>query len=309
MININENNWYQWQYGNGSLFGRQTGDEKLKIIMSKIDRPILSFGEELVLSAKSTLEHYPGVRPNVFFSGGVDSEVVLRTYLKIGANPKVYIIRYEDDYNLYDVSYAITICSILNVDYSIIDFNLKRFFENDAETISEHSQIDRPRALPYCKFLELTDGLPILGEGDPYWYRKSDDYAVLGEWRFAELDTFIGWNKYAIHLDRPSVVQFFKWSPGLVLSHTKLSWFNNLINDKYPGKTGTNSTKIIGYREVYPDLLERKKQSGFEKTDELINEFESFLKQKYNGLPYRQVVEKTLDELWTEIVGTPHDIK
>lgn len=306
---ISENNWYQWRYGNDSLFGNQTGDEKLKIMFTKTNKPILSFGEELVLSAKSTLEHYPNIRPNVFFSGGVDSEVVLRTYLKIGANPKVYIIRYEDDYNLYDVSYAVTICSMLNVNYSIIDFNLKQFFENEAEAISENAQIDRPRALPYCKFLELTDGLPILGEGDPYWYRKSEDYSQFSEWKFGELEAFIGWNKYAMYLNRPSVVQFFKWSPGLVLSHTKLMWFNNLINDRFFGKTGTNSTKIIGYREVYPDLLDRKKQSGFEKTDILINEFESFLKKKYKGLPYRQVVEKTVDDLWIEITGTPYDIK
>jgi len=243
------------------------------------------------------------------FSGGVDSELVLRTYLSIGANPKVCIVRYENDYNLYDVSYAITVCSMLDVKFDIIDFNLQKFYENDAEQISEIAQIDRPRALVYCKFLEMIDQMPIIGEGDPYWVRLDDNYSLKDNWVYRESETFIGWYKYANYLNKPTVPQFFKWTPELVLSHTKLSWFNNLINDKYPGKTGTNSTKIIGYREVYPDLLERKKKSGFEKTDELINEFESFLIQKYKGLPYRQEVDRTLDELWIDLSGSPHDSK
>ena len=43
----------------------------------------------------------------------------------------------------------------VNVDYKIMDFNLQKFYENDAERISELSQIDRPKALPYCRLLEF----------------------------------------------------------------------------------------------------------------------------------------------------------
>jgi hypothetical protein len=64
-----------------------------------------------------------------------------------------------------------------------------------------------------------------------------------------------------------------------------------------------NSTKIIGYREAFPDLIDRKKQTGFEKTDLLVDEFESFLQTKYNGLPYRQSVDRTITELTNEILG------
>jgi hypothetical protein len=304
MIYHNENNWYSWSYGSGPLYGKQLSNDVLQTHFKPLNGKLLSFSEELERSAKSTLDYNPNLKPTILFSGGADSEVVLRTYLKIGANPKVCIIRYENDYNIYDVSYAITICSLLNVDYSIIDFNLKKFYENDAERISELAQIDRPRALPYCKFLEIVDGLPIMGEGDPYWVRLSDDYTITRQWRYRDLETFKGWYKYAIYLNKPTVAQFFKWSPNLVLSHSKLKWLQTLINDGYYGKLGTNSTKMIGYREVYPDMIERKKQTGFEKTDLLVNEFELFLKKKYNGLPYRQVVDRTLNNLWLEITGS-----
>jgi len=45
-------------------------------------------------------------------------------------------------------------------------------------------------------------------------------------------------------------------------------------------------------------MLFRKKQTGFEKVEDLTNEFEQFLCKKYDGLPYRGsiVVESHLVE-------------
>ena len=304
-----ENNWYQWQYGDEPLFGRQTSNLPFNTFYGKSNTPIGSFKEELQKAAKSTLDHYPGLKPCIFFSGGVDSELILRAYLDIGANPKVYIVRYENDLNIYDVSYAITICTILKVEYNLIDFNLQQFYENDAEKIAEDAQIDRPRMLPHIKFTECADGLIIVGHSDIRWYRPHDDYTKKATWLAQDFEHDIGCDKYNILHNRPAIYQWWKWTPGLVISYTQLKWFKQLVNDEIIGKLGLNSSKLSGFREAYPDLITREKQTGFEKSDELINEFESFLKQKYKGLPYRQLVNRTLDELLTEIIGIPHDIK
>lgn len=304
-----ENNWYQWQYGDEPLFGRQTSNLPFNTFYSKSNVLIGSFKEELQKAAKSTLDHYPGLKPCIFFSGGVDSELILRAYLDIGANPEVYIVRYENDLNIYDVSYAITICTILKVEYNLIDFNLQQFYENDAEKIAEDAQIDRPRMLPHIKFTECADGLIIVGHSDIRWYRPHDDYTKKATWLAQDFEHDIGCDKYNILHNRPAIYQWWKWTPGLVISYTQLKWFKQLVNDEIIGKLGLNSSKLLGFREAYPDLITREKQTGFEKTDELINEFEFFLKQKYKGLPYRQLVNRTLDELLTEIIGIPHDIK
>jgi hypothetical protein len=87
----------------------------------------------------------------------------------------------------------------------------------------------------------------------------------------------------------------------------QMQWFTKITNDEYYGKLGFNSTKIIGYKEAYPDLIERKKQTGFEKVDLLINEVESFLKTKYKGLPYRQTVDRTIAEFQLEITGRAYE--
>jgi len=298
-----ENNWYKWNYGKDPDFGRQ--DQSLKKFYTNyscgLNKPILSFKEELENAARSTLDHYPDLKPCIFFSGGVDSELILRSYLNIGSNPEVFIVRYENDYNLYDVSYAVSICNSLNIKFNLIDFNLKKFYNNDAELISEQSQIDRPKMLPHLKFTDCATGLIIVGHSDIRWFRTDDNYDVKGNWLAQDFEHDIGCDKYNILHNRPAIYQWWKWTPGLVISYTKLEWFQKLINDHYVGKLGINSTKIYGFREIYPDLLYRKKFTGFEKIDSLINEFEIFLNQKYNGLPYRQYINRNLNDLISEI--------
>jgi hypothetical protein len=296
-----ENNWYKWSYGD-VLFGRQTGDLKWNTSY-KCDHvsQVGTFKEEMLIAARSTMDHYAGLKPCVYFSGGLDSELVLRSYIDIGADPIVNIFRFEDHINEYDVSYAIVICETLGVKYNVIDFNIAKFFENDAETISDIAQIDRPRGLPQLKFMDYTEGFAVLGIGDPRWTRSVKDNTP---WILLDQEHDTGWDKYIIYKDMPAIAQWFKWTPELVLAYTELEWFKNLvINNKWTGREGVTSTKIMGYKEAYPDLLQRDKKTGMEPIDSLIDEFEEFLKKKNNGLPYRQVVPRTLDELRKEILN------
>lgn len=301
MVYLTENNWYDCKYGPDNL-DRQSNNLEFKVIYKKCKRKAKSLKKELLYIASSTLDHYNTSSVDVLFSGGAESELVLRSYKDIGANVTAYIFRYEKNFNQYDIDHATRIANDLNVPFKIIDFNLENFYKNDASIIAEQSQIDRPRALPYCKFLELTDNLPVLGEGDHFWHRYPDTYSVKGSWLHIDLETFFGWFKYAKYKNIPSIPQFFRWTPEYTVSYMNLKWFNRLLNDEFYGKLGTNSTKLIGYREAYPDMIDRIKQTGFESINHIINEFESFLHKKYNGLPFRNIVFKTPGEIYKEIL-------
>jgi hypothetical protein len=296
-----ENNWYKWKYGDGQWFGRQTGHDKFITSFScNYIESNKTLKEELEAAASSTVDHF-GNNISILFSGGADSEVMLRSFLSIGIKPKVFIYRYEKDYNIYDVSYAVTICSLLNVDYRIIDFNLENFYLNDAEYMSELSQIDRPRALPYCKFIKDTDGVPLLGSSDLSIVRINKEYTEPGDWRVLCWEHDVNWSKFIRAINKPAVGEWFKWTPGLVASFVNTNWCKNLVNDRLYGKLGTNSTKLQGYREAYPDMITRTKKTGFEYIDALAYEFEVFLKSKYNGLPYRNYYIRPFDKLLEEM--------
>ena len=297
-----ENNWYSWSYGDLGPFSRQTRDLKFQTHFSKATKPIGTFKEELLNAARSTLDHSQG-KPTVLFSGGADSEIMLRSILEVGGNPSIVIARYENDYNLYDVSYAITICSMLGVEYTLLDFNLEKFYQNDAERMSELAQIDRPRALPYCKLLEEVDGFPIMGASDLSPIRTDGDYNKQGTWFMRCWEHDIGWSKFLRAIDKPGIAEWFKWTPGIVIGYMRTKWFNDLVNDRIYGKQGSNSSKIIGYREAYPNLIERKKQTGFEKIDHLVLEFENYLLEKNKKFLYRGSCDRSLNKLWLELTS------
>ena len=294
-----ENNWYSWKYGDLPAFSRQSSDLKFSTSFGRYDGHVGTFKDELLKAASSSLDHCTG-KPTLLYSGGVDSEIMLRAFIEVGHAPEVLIARYENDYNIYDVSYAVVTCEMLNVKYRIVDISLEKFYENEAYMYAELAQIDRPRALPYCKLLDMVDGFPILGASDLSPHRTDTDYNKQGTWMMRCWEHDIGWSKFLRELNKPGIAEWFKWTPGLVLSYMKTDWFQNLVGDKYYGKLGANSTKIIGYREAYPALIDRTKKTGFERID-ILAAVEQHLITKFNGLPYRNYDERTVASLLSEI--------
>jgi hypothetical protein len=115
---FSENNWYKWSYGSSESFARADGVSELKTSYGRFEGSIPSFEEALLHNAKSTIDHYPNEQFDLLYSGGIDSELVLRTYKALGHPVRVNIFRYENDYNIYDVSHAVVTCEALNVPYT-----------------------------------------------------------------------------------------------------------------------------------------------------------------------------------------------
>lgn len=296
MFQTSLNNWYTWSYASGSI-RKQSAEDNFITSMNAQNISVKTFAESLIYNAQATADYYFGKKFSVFFSGGVDSELIVRSYKEIGKDFTACIVRYENDINMYDVSYAVAISESLGIKYKIIDMNLQKFYENEAEKISDISQVDRPRALPQLKFLDFVDDIPIIGHSDPTWYRPNDDYKKPCEWLMCDWEHEIGGSRYALEINRPSIMEWFRWTPEIVVGFTKMKWFEKLIADGFYGKLGTNSTKIIGYKETYPDLLFRSKKTGFEKINDLINDFEKHLEKKNKGLIYRCKFDRTLEDI------------
>lgn len=308
-MTYNENNWYRWFYGKSEPFAPANGSV-LRTEYGRINEPIKGFKQAMLDNARSTIDHFPNETFDLLFSGGIDSEVALRSYLEIGAKDKirVNIFRYENNYNIYDVSFAVVVCEQLGVDYRIVDFNLKDFFENHAERVSEVAQSDRPRAIVQLGFLDYVEGVPISASSDCRWFRPHGDYGVKAEWRVQDFEHDIALDRYAHAIGRPAVMQWFKWSPQAVISWFSLDWFRRLVDDDIPGKEGVVSTKIQGYREAFPDIIARTKKTGFEspEVEAMVNEVQKLLEEKNGGLKFRQQTERSINEFSIEMTGYPY---
>lgn len=256
---IYKNNWLKWGYDGIPNSPKTSKESVFEIQITKtISKPVKSYHEELVDNAKSIRETYSG-KFDLLFSGGIDSEVILRIYRDLGIPLNVFIFRYENNYNHRDVAQAIKTCDTLNVKYSLIDFNLEKFFENDAYSIWSKCYAGTSGWLPHMKMTEYLDGIPIIGSGEPYWRKQQD-----ASWMFELDEGAKAWTVYHTTIKREVISDWYEHSPEIILAHMNLPIINDLINNRISGRLSSYSSKGIIHKEIWPDVDLRQKLVGFE---------------------------------------------
>lgn len=261
-----KNNWFTYTY-DLIPFGNKTSiNSVFDIQLTPTVSTVKSYYEELTNNAKRVRDMFSG-ELDLLFSGGIDSEVVLRIYndLKIPIN--VYIFKYENDYNQYEFNRATKICDSIGVSYKVIDFNVQQFFENDAYDIWKKVHCRGSGWLPLMKMIDYLDGTPIIGSGDPYWVRASDDWSTPQPWKFELDEGAKAWTAYCRSINRPAMSDWYEYSPELIIAHTNLPLIQDLINDRMLGKLSSFSSKSVVHKQIWPDVEIRQKMIGFEAYD------------------------------------------
>ena len=173
MKNPTLNGWLSWSYNNIPYSHRVNKDDVYKFhIDVQNNLPVKSYYEEIYNNARAMRDYFTG-KFDVLLSGGIDGEVIVRTFKDLGITHNTFIFQYEDDYNYREVASAIDICKCLNIPYKIVDLNLRKFFENDAYDLFKASSCIRAGRLPHLKFFDYLDNIPIKREGERYWWRDN----------------------------------------------------------------------------------------------------------------------------------------
>lgn len=297
-----KDSWFSYSY-DSILFGNKTKENSIFTIdLNPTVINFRSYHEELIENAKKIRDVISGPL-DLLFSGGIDSEVVLRVYhdLKIPIN--VFIFRYENGYNHRELEQAFKICDSLDVKYKLIDFNLKKFFENEAFDIWKKVKCKGSGWLPHMKMTEYLDGTPIIGSGDPYWVRTDKDLSRKGNWLFEIDEGAKAWTVYHKFINRKIISDWYEYSPEIILSHMKLPLIQKLINDNIPGKLSSFSSKAVIHKEIWPDIVIRPKMVGFEGNNppgyyskpDFMLEFDSMYMKNVESRKY-YFTEKELEE-------------
>jgi hypothetical protein len=302
-----KNNWYRYRYDDQEYDQPKTSFDQIftTSIFTKNTKIFDSYKDALLFNAREIVNDFDNPKFALMLSGGSDSEIMFKASLESGVKFNTYIFRYENDSNLYDIAYAIVLCESHDVKYKLIDFNATKFFETEALKFAELAQTDRPRALPQLKFMDYVDEEYCLyGQGDINWKRiNHDDYSKKGQWVHSCNEHEISWEKYLKATGRKGVPLWFKYTPELQLATAMTNWSQKLINDKMHGKAGTSSSKLIGYREAYPDIHFRIKKTGFESYLNLVTEVEKKLIELNGGLVNRQSYYRPAFQYISELKG------
>jgi len=267
-----KDDWLSWTY-DGVKFGKKTSPQsKFEFEFKKvINRPIKTHKEELLANTRLLRDKFS--EPfDLLFSGGVDSEVILRCHHELKIPINVFIFKYKNDYNYQDVRHALRICDELNVTPTVIDFNLNDFFEKEAYDIWKKVYTIHTGMLTHMKMVDYLDNIPVMGSGVPTWV------CVDGQWKY-ELQEFLhGQSLYANTIGRKMIHTWYSYSPEVLLSHCELPRIQKLFSNPTTDPFLFETIKYYAYKDIWPEIVVRPKRNGYEqfgtkpkrKSDELV---------------------------------------
>lgn len=256
------NNHLKYNIGASEYGFRTNAYQPFSVRLGQVDKDHFrksSFKSELLRIADNVLSQL-GSELIVFFSGGTDSEIVIRNFIDIGFKPTCAIIRLENDYNALDVQRAVLTAEQLGVKLHIIDFKIKDFLlSGEAIAFGEEVQCAQITYLMvYSCILKM--GMPAVMGGEVmfvnnyglwnYTFRENEDASAM---RFS--------NKYNV----PLVYEWFTYTPEILLHYMEDPVISNLLNNKIAHKLSSVSTKNSVLQLLYPSVNHLPKSHGFEK--------------------------------------------
>ena len=261
------NNYIKYGWGNQLYGTRQSDDDKFWMKFGSCTQEPLDFKSECIRAARLL---YEGTEKKILvhFSGGIDSEIICRSFLEAKVPFEVCIWKYEANLNDHDIKYAVKFCKEYNIKYSFFEISLiesilqyKKYY-NDRYHVPFYSINIRKKAI------EASDGYQIIGDGhilfiyDPYSKELPIQnkylypisllikYSIGEKNEYAKPYAIITEQKHANHISfireigKDGTNNFFYYTPELLLSFLTDSlvneWFEycdlkNLKDDrKYP---------------------------------------------------------------------------
>lgn len=234
---------------------------KFDIEISRCCRSVGNYQDELIKNAQFISKN-TDKKIYVFYSGGLDSEYVLRIFLHLNIKIIPVIVCLEPNYNSFDTIYAYNFCKKYNLEPLIINFDFDSFVYSGE--FLEIAKSAKCIVYQYPVFLKLSreiDGTIIFGSDQPHLF-KDDDTEI---WYFDERERIMSvWHNWFEQNNISGTPSFLNYSPETLLSFLHEPRVIDLISNKVAGRKGTSSSKFMIYNRHFKDIESRSKYDGFE---------------------------------------------
>jgi len=264
-MNFTLNNHLQYSIEDRAYGFRETPTDRYKVSMGQVDADQYRKSSWLNEQHRTADIVYRDLGKDlvVMFSGGTDSEIVIRAFLAIGITPRCVFIRFKGGYNTDDYLSALHVTDSLNLKLETIDIDIIDFYRSgQAAEFAESIQCRQMAYLTvYHVILQLQAPAVMGGEvflkrhvslTDSKWYycfRENEDASAM---------------RFSLKYNIPLVNEWFSYTPemiGYYLEHPQTQW---LINERYNYKLASVSTKNLLLRKLMPELIKKRKTHGFE---------------------------------------------
>jgi len=201
-------------------------------------RPVLSYWEEVKIICGLIYEQRTSPL-QLCYSGGLDSEFVLATLLDLGIPVEVIIM--STQYNYHETKYAFRFCEAKNIKPTVVDLDYDWFVKSGQLLEIANSMKCAAWQIPANMWLaKQLDGTVLTGNDPPHmklnqknnlWYLDEEEI-IHSQFNF--------WKEHNI-LGTPFLLSY---TPESMLSFLIDPTMEKLANHGFPGKLGTNSTKV-----------------------------------------------------------------
>lgn len=303
MFDYTQNNHFRFGF-NGQLYSKKLShhDSWWAEYGPGVKPAVGSFKQEC-LRAVDLIHNSTSETVCLLLSGGIDSEVMLRSFVEDGRSFSVLIVQFDDELNAFDTKYALQACSELGVKPVVRNLNILKFLASrEAFRLAEVSQCHFPGFVAQMKMSEFSEGMPILGSGDcllkkhlPEGYIPYVDDYPKSHWYLEEKEAAAGLFRYFMNSEIPAVPTFFQYTPELMLAYLQDPLVAKLVNDQFTHQMDSNHIKLSLYQKHF-QLKERPKFTGYELMMPFVEQMARLYKAKSNSssqvfcTPYEKLV-------------------
>jgi hypothetical protein len=279
MFNLTHNNHYQ-HFIDGELFGVRTNkfQQYTTDIGSVVDWDYYrknDFNAERLRIAQLQYNDL-GADLVLFVSGGLDSEIMVRSYVEQGLKPLCIVIKFRGDYNLSDVDEAVSLLTELDVPYKVIDYDVKEFYHSGrAAELAKEIQCE---LLPFLVFFDVsrTLGAPTVLGGELLIEKYRGKNQVPG-WVLRNLENYEAAHvRFSRIYNIPFIIEWFSYTPEIMLYYLDRPIIQRLTSPASPYWSITPvKNKIL--TSLVPGLRKKSKGTGYENLKALLHESKQML--------------------------------
>lgn len=271
MTNLSDRNHFQFGYNGIAFVDRKSSEDEFFVSYGKCSREPQAFHNECLETAR-IIRKNTNDEITVLFSGGIDSEVVVRSFVEAGIKIKVAIMRYKDDLNAHDIEYAIDTCRELNITPTFYDLDLLEFWKQDYLPYAHLTRCFSPQLITTMWLIDQIKGFVVLGSGECLLEKRHD------VWYLFEKERIASWYRFFIHRNRNGCPGFFQYTPEIMLSYLKDSEVVKMVKESVV--ESSTKIKLEMYQQHFP-VKTRPKYTGFEKVQHEDHVIRTKLKELY----------------------------
>jgi hypothetical protein len=214
---------------------------------------------------------------HVLFSGGIDSEVAMLSFLAAEVPITAAILRFQDDINQHDIAFAIEFCDTHHVPYKLYDLDIRQFMAKQVWDYTTPVRCNAPMLAATMWLIDAIDGYPVMGQGEPFLLRpkrmrphrlpQARLYSYYGnvftdtQWALQESESVNSWYRHYLLRGRNGVPAFHQYTPEQVLAYLRDPYVIEMMATS--DEMNNEKWKLPHYRRYF-DLRDRPKYTGYE---------------------------------------------